>query len=668
MEAITVTAERSNLLLDPVLTTHNLINALTTGLPTLIENTGQARGFGSGVVAQGRVTPQAHLRLALLGEKIGAAQRTLAAEMGRIFEESAALAPRLRAASDRAVGGARAFLELTDRQLLAADPIRIEASRYFDAGTEAIAASLALYDAALPILDALLAERSAAASRTELASYAILSVVLSLVVYLLTGLYLGIEGNLLRMGEAAQRLADGDLTVRLDLPTRDEMAQIGTAFNVIAEGLGNSLHAVHGANDQLATVATQMLRASQQTADGVERQMTEIEQAATAIHEMAAAVQEVARNTVQAAESADHADAAATTGQGVVEEAVAAIHGLAAEVQRVADAIEVLERESAQVSGVLEVIRGIAEQTNLLALNAAIEAARAGDQGRGFAVVADEVRNLAQRTQQSTVEIQAMIERLQRGAHNAVQAMRGSGEQAALSVECAAGAGDALRSITTAVATISGMSTQIATASQEQSAVSEEINRNIGNVTRVAEQTALDAQQSTAASAQVAALASEMNLLLKRFKIDEELIAEQRRHGERDVLFKWDDSFRVGVDEVDRQHHRLVELVNELHREMSGRRGTEALGRILEGVVDYTKNHFAYEEKLMREHGYPQFQEHRAGHEKLTAQVLEFQRRFAAGDANMLSTLLAFLCEWLTGHIKGADRAFGPFLNEKGLH
>lgn len=666
MDLVVVTADRSSLVLDPVLATHNLVNAITGALPILVENTGQARGFGSGVIAQGSVTPAARLRLTLLAEKIAAAQRTLSAEMGRIFEEAPTLAGQLRSLSDKAVEAAHRFVALTEERILEAPNLSLDPAEYFGAGTAAIAASLALYDEALPLLDRLLAERADEGTRTELIGYLVLGVVLFLVIYLLTGLYLALEGNLARMREAAGRLAEGDLTTRLELATRDETGQIATAFNDIAEGLNGALYAVHEANEQLATVAEQMLRASQQTADGVEKQMGEIEQAATAVTEMAAAVQEVAHNTTQAAEAAGHADTASATGQRVVEEAVKAITSLAAEVRRAADAIERLESESENVSGVLDVIRGIADQTNLLALNAAIEAARAGEQGRGFAVVADEVRTLAQRTQGATVEIQEMIQRLQEEAHGAVQVMRAGDGQAADSVDKAASAGDALRQITEAVATIAGMSAQIATASQEQSTVSEEISRNINNVTQVAEQTSLDSQQSTAASTQVAALASEMNLLLQRFKLDGRAAASAR-NGEREALFRWSDAFRVGVEEIDRQHRKLIDLVNELHREMSQRRGSEALGRIVQGLVNYIETHFAYEEKLMTEHGYPEAQAHRAAHQKLAEQVREFQRRLEAGDTNMLTALLTFLSEWLTKHIQGADRAFAPFLNGKGV-
>mgnify|MGYP002713064517 CR=1 FL=1 len=667
MNTITAAAEASSLVLDPVLVSHNLVGALTDGLPTLAEYTGQARGFGSGVIAQGRLNNEARLRLSLLKDKIAVAHRTLDAEMKRVFAEAPSLAGRLQDQSDRAVQATRRFLDLTDREILGAAHIDLTASSYFDAGTQAIAADLALFDGALPVLDELLAKRSAAGSRTEWASYWLIAGVLLVVIYLLTALYLAIEDNLERMRQSAQLLADGDLTARLTLPTRDETAQIGTSFNAIAEGLSESLYAVRSANDHLSTVAAQMLESSQHTAKGVEKQMTEIDQAAAAIHEMAAAVQEVARNTSEAADAAAHADDASGAGRKIVEESIESINVLAEEVRRAADAIERLEKETDAVSGVLNVIRGIADQTNLLALNAAIEAARAGERGRGFAVVADEVRTLAQRTQQSTVEIQSMIEGLQSGAGQAVQVMRRGGEQADSSVEQATGAGIALRKIAEAVATINNMNAQIATSSQEQSSVSEEINRNITNVTEVAEQTALDAQQSTAASAQVAALASEMNLMLKRFRLDEAAIDETRRKERHDVLFAWDESFSVGVEEVDRQHRRLVDLINELHREMSKRRGVGILSRILEGLIEYTETHFAFEEKLMREHGYPDYQAHKAGHEKLHGQVQAFQRRLESGDTHMLSELLTFLSEWLSGHIKGADRAFGPFLNEKGV-
>jgi methyl-accepting chemotaxis protein len=188
-------------------------------------------------------------------------------------------------------------------------------------------------------------------------------------------------------------------------------------------------------------------------------------------------VQEVARNATEAAKAASHSDEEAQNGQAVVDRTINAIDALASEVDRAANVIHRLEQDSDKIGTVLDVIKGIAEQTNLLALNAAIEAARAGEQGRGFAVVADEVRTLASRTQQSTAEIQQMIERLQAGAQEAVSVMEDSRSRASDSVSSAQSAGQSLESITRSVASITDMNTQIASAADEQSALSHAYKR-----------------------------------------------------------------------------------------------------------------------------------------------------------------------------------------------
>jgi len=232
-----------------------------------------------------------------------------------------------------------------------------------------------------------------------------------------------------------------------------------------------------------------------------------------------ATVHEVARNTSNAANATEVANEEMDKGSQVVTRTVDRISQLAAEVGQSADIIQQLAKDSESVGGVLDVIRGIADQTNLLALNAAIEAARAGEQGRGFAVVADEVRTLAGRTQQSTQEIQEMIERLQTGAVSAVDTMERGRENAQASVCDAALAGHSLESITSSVTSIRDVNTQVASAAEEQSAVAEEIKGSIINISEIAERTALGAQETSRASEHLAELSNRLQSLVGGFKI-----------------------------------------------------------------------------------------------------------------------------------------------------
>ena len=216
----------------------------------------------------------------------------------------------------------------------------------------------------------------------------------------------------------------------------------------------------------------ELLNITELTRQGVNNQRSQIEQVATAMNEMTATVQEVARHANEAASTATEADSVANDGSNVVNETIASINALVSEIENSAVVIQKVEADSVQIGTVLNVIKSIAEQTNLLALNAAIEAARAGEQGRGFAVVADEVRTLASRTQESTQQIQEVVEQLQSGAQQAVNAMTSSQEKAQATVVLAGTAGTSLQAITSNVTSISEMDFQIATAAEEQSSVS----------------------------------------------------------------------------------------------------------------------------------------------------------------------------------------------------
>jgi len=325
-----------------------------------------------------------------------------------------------------------------------------------------------------------------------------------------------IKDTVIAMNDVAE--GDGDLTRRLDTSGSKEISELADAFNRFAEKVRVLVTDVVGSTTQLATASEEMSAITSDANASITRQRSEIDQVATAMNEMTATVQEVARSADEAANSAKDADSEATQGKAVVNQVKASIVTLAGEVEHAAVVINNLQQDSESIGTVLDVIRGIAEQTNLLALNAAIEAARAGEQGRGFAVVADEVRTLASRTQQSTQEIQEMIEKLQTAALEAVDVMTGGKKQVVESVQYAESASQSLETITAAVEQIHNMNTHIAGAAEEQSSVSEEINKNVVNINTVADQVTHSASQTATAGAELAELATRLQAVVGHFK------------------------------------------------------------------------------------------------------------------------------------------------------
>ena len=312
---------------------------------------------------------------------------------------------------------------------------------------------------------------------------------------------------------------EGDLTLRVNVDSKDELGHLSTSLNQFLEKLHDLIRRAATTSSQVREASNQMLKLNSQSQEMIGSQHSSTDMVATAINEMAATVQEVAQSASSAADEARQADADARTGSERVNSSLISIRDLAQDVGRAAEVIHKLETEAEGVGSVLDVIRGIAEQTNLLALNAAIEAARAGEQGRGFAVVADEVRTLASRTQQSTTEIQGMIEKLQCGARNAVSVMDAGREKAQASVERAESAGSSLIEITKAVASISSMNTQIASAAEEQSVVTAEINRNITEISVISDRNSQVSSEAAQASTVLSEYAGELDRIVQNFKI-----------------------------------------------------------------------------------------------------------------------------------------------------
>lgn len=357
---------------------------------------------------------------------------------------------------------------------------------------------------------------------TVMVSVIMLAGTIAVIVLVYMLFVLMIRKRLLDLNKRFKDIAEGegDLRQRVTVRnTNDGIDRLGQHFNKFLGKIHTTMQQVAEDADHLALASANVLEISNISTANVTRQHSETDQVATAMNEMTATAAEVARNAASAAEAAHHAEDEAQQGTKIVQKTIQAINSLSAEVSSANEVIKKLKGDSEQIGKVLDVIRSIAEQTNLLALNAAIEAARAGEQGRGFAVVADEVRTLASRTQQSTAEIQKMIEILQSGAIDSVRVMEAGKLRAEEGAEQAVKAGVALERITRAVGTINQMNTQIASAAHEQSAVSHEIDNNVNNISQATTTTAEGAQKTVAESKELARLAKHLQELIRQYKV-----------------------------------------------------------------------------------------------------------------------------------------------------
>jgi methyl-accepting chemotaxis protein len=359
--------------------------------------------------------------------------------------------------------------------------------------------------------------------------------IISIIIGITIALYLShsVSTQLKAMVSGAKKMAKGDLTAEpLTGSHIKDMNTLAHTLNTTKDNLNILVSRILSSSNGLHKHSSKLQTLINDSRATTIQQEKETEQIATAMNEMGATVSEVAKNTTEAANAAEEADKAALLGHDVVIETVDNITDLAQGIEHAANTINQLGEETNAVDTILVAISGIADQTNLLALNAAIEAARAGEQGRGFAVVADEVRTLAARTQESTVEIRAMLDRLKTGATNAVSVMNEGHEQAQKSVDKANTAKETIQSITDTVNVIKDMNTQIATAAEEQSMVAVEMGRNITNVSTSAQDISTHSNKSLLSANEMAGLASQLMEGVSQFTIDSNASNNTLKHSE----------------------------------------------------------------------------------------------------------------------------------------
>ncbi|ABL00654.1 bacteriohemerythrin [Pelobacter propionicus] len=452
---------------------------------------------------------------------------------------------------------------------------------------------------------------------------------------------------------ALERAAGGDLSVRAELGGGSEAVRLATAFNTMMTDMNQAMRQFFSVADLVRDSVVMVRSTTEAMASAAEEVAIQSSTIATASEEMAATSGDIARNCLYAAENAQKATEQTHSGSQIVQNSARLMDNIAKRVNESSHTVEGLGQRSDQIGAIVNTIQDIADQTNLLALNAAIEAARAGEQGRGFAVVADEVRALAERTTKATREIGGMITAIQVETQAAVDSMVEGVDQVGQGTEETARSGEALEDILGRINELAMQVSQIATAAEEQTATTSEITQNIQMITSVVERNVESARGTTVATARLSEQVDRLHELVGHFRLSNAL--------------EWDASFATGIGTFDDEHKTLFRMVNDLHDAMQQKRSKEAIGQILDGLADYTVNHFAGEERAFSRTGYPEEAQHRELHRKLVDQVVELQGRFRDGQALLTQDVITFLQNWLVNHIKGVDKKYGPHLTKNGV-
>ena len=512
-------ASQSGLSQDSDLTVRQMAELLTTATPPVTEALSKGRALGSYSLGQGILGSSDSTKL----DEMLAQLEQLHAEYG--FKLQSALDGNARARNElsTAAEASRASLMeisgVLEEQLLMADTLDAPWQGFFDQLSAAIDKTYTFNDQMLGFLDHELSQRLEG-KRTQMVLLVVALVSVFLAIgYLYGAFYVSTRATLKGFGSTLNQVAAGDMTVRVNVRSQDELGELGEVFNGTVAKIRDLIDLVGQTVVEVERQADRVELVSGESSQAVTAQRGQIEQVATAMNEMSATAQEVARSAAAAVSSAQSVNDETVSGRAMVESQVGSIQRLASEIDQSVGVINQMAADSASISQVLDVIKGIAGQTNLLALNAAIEAARAGEQGRGFAVVADEVRNLAKRTHQSTEEIEQMIGRLQNGVGATVTAMNGSHQMVESTVNQSAQVQQALENILGAVGMIVDQNQQIAAAAEQQTAVAHDIDMNIVEINQAGERTAEGAVQTEQASRQLSDQVARLKELISAFRV-----------------------------------------------------------------------------------------------------------------------------------------------------
>lgn len=495
-----------------------LMNVLDAMEP-LLQHQGQLRSFSAVVMKAGVINSSVMVVLNRLLDELIDDQNRLNNTLRPILEAEEIYGNDLLSDAEAIIKGLKITTERFDNDIMMDEQLDREWQQYFKQQSLTREGIYQFINSSQALLKQNFQQREGIQDRRFYTLLFGLLVILLISNYLMLALSLSVRQSIQAFIKSADRIAQGDMTCVVSISNRDELGELATKFNQMAELMRKILSQVSSTVQSVVSQAEKVDGIAQQSSEAINKQRHETDQVATAITQMVGCTQEVASNTLTASQQSNEVDEKAVKGQNLVQTTLTDIEQLSGDIDYSVKVIHRLVKDSDSITQVLDVIKGIAEQTNLLALNAAIEAARAGEQGRGFAVVADEVRTLAHKTQQSTAEIEQMIIRLQSGVNDAVKAMEVSHSKATQTVNNSSEVGRMLEHISKATARIVDFNTQIASAGEEQTMVVGEVERNVKQISEISIQTAIGAKATVDACQQMTQQAEQLEGIIATFKL-----------------------------------------------------------------------------------------------------------------------------------------------------
>ena len=519
MQIITGIGEDSGLIMDPDLDSYYLANTAVFVMPDTLERLSIVRGAGNAMLTGKEISDYERHEfsgwLGVLG-KMNEDLNTSLTRSGKANPELNKILNQLSGSYFSEVSELAMMVQgemLTGRMSTPAEKFYGKASGVMDAAYDQLDGTL------LPALKELIEARIARLEAQRYLSLGLAVLIVLLAGYLTVGMYLSIAGGVAQLSAGARKIADGDLTARVAMEARDELAFVGRSFNSMAEALNRLIGKDQSSAADVSAAAASVAASSQQIHAGSQRQSESASAMAASVEQTTVGIDQIAEHARNAQAISDESGKLSEAGSEVVGRSVSEMQRIAESVEQSAQLIEELGRQSDRISAIVNVIKDIADQTNLLALNAAIEAARAGESGRGFAVVADEVRKLAERTTQSTQDIASMIAAIQSGTAQAVDSMHAGVEQVAGGVVLAKRAGEAMEKIHSGALRVAHSVSDISLALKEQSAASAEIAVNVENIAQMAEENNAAVAGTTNTARELERLAEGLQSEIRRYKV-----------------------------------------------------------------------------------------------------------------------------------------------------